>query len=60
MIGVDSLTAYTGQCLVHAATGNSGAADDFNTHIRKVVAIALEAVGTGATTPVVKKVLLTI
>ena len=60
MVGEDNAASYTGQCLVHATTGAAGAADDFNTHMRKPVAIALEAVGTAAATPLVKKVLLTI
>ena len=60
IVGQDNAAAYTGQCLVHAPTGAAAGADDFNTSIRQTVAIALEAVGTGATTPVIKKVLLTL
>jgi len=60
IVGQDNAASYTGQCLVHAPTGASAGTDDFNTNFRQPVAIALEAVGTGATTPVIKKVLLTL
>ena len=60
MVGEDSPSAYDGQVLVHA-TAAAGTTSDFNTDFRKPVAIALEANSSvAATTPVVKKVLLTL
>ena len=60
MVGEDSPSAYDGQVLVHA-TAAAGTTTDFNTDMRKVVAIALESHSTtAATTPLVKKVLLTL
>jgi len=59
MVGEDNAASYTGQCLVHASAAVATPLD-FNTDGRKPVAIALEAVGTGAATPVIKKVLLTL